>query len=349
LHDLKPLLVAWNAEMATAAEGLAGAEVRGAAMDRLLTGLVTVAKQANIYPEDVDMAFLQAAAAIETAIQRPPAAKVLTLEDRELISYLLLNSIYQVRKRTVILTEPFDAMATLGADPSLITYYAQRIGLVWYGPALARELVGLENSLSNRDFLGNRDNLILMQINTEAVNDMFFLRLALELYFPDNRLDLTPLVSKMASMGGIMSDMTVSKLQESGAVPLNFRYLAAFNWVNPLSQHTYSPDPALADRLVSLGVELPPLPDFLLFSSPYRDIFQLRYDLLLCDLITSKELMNAEDQWIGLNQRPLPMVERFTLRKADADRRQAVMARLSGATPQEKHALRILLSGRIGK
>jgi len=153
----------------------------------------------------------------------------------------------------------------------------------------------------------------------------------------------------MASMGGIMSDMTVSRLQESGVAPLNFRQLAAFNWVNPSSPLTYSPDPALADMLVSLGAELPPSPDFSLFSTPYRDIFQLRYDLSLCDLIASKELMNAEDQSIGLNQHPLSMAERLTLRKADADRRQAVMARLSEATPQEKHALRILLSGLIGK
>lgn len=131
--------------------------------------------------------------------------------------------------------------------------------------------------------------------------------------------------------------------------PLNFRHFAAYNWVNPSSSLTYSPDPALADRLVSLGAEVPTLPDFSLFSPPYRDIFQLRYDLFLCDLIASKELQRAEDQWIGLNQRPLSMAERLTLRKADAERRQAVMARLLGATPQEKHALRILLSSYIGK
>jgi len=349
LHDLKPLLVAWNAEMATAAEGLAGAEVRGAAMDQLLTGLVTVAKQANIYPEDMDMALLQAAAAIETAIQRPPTARVLAREDRELISYLLLNSIHQARKRTVILMEPFDAMATLGTDPSFITYYAQKIGPAWARPILARELVSIEKTISDPDLLGNRENLIMMQFNTEAVNDLFYFKMAMEVSFSINQLDLNPLAAKMASMGGIMSDMTVSRLQESGAVPLNFRHVAAFYWINPSSPLTYSPDPALADRLVSLGAQVSTLPDFSLFSSPYRDIFQLRYDLFLCDLIASKELQRAEDQWIGLNQRPLSMAERLTLRKADAERRQAVMARLSGATPQEKHALRILLSSYIGK
>jgi len=183
LHDLKPLLVACNAEMTTAAAGLAGAEVRGAAMDRLLSGLINVARQGNIYPEDMDMALLQAAAAIETAIQMPPAAKVLTLEDRELISYLLLNSIHQVRKRAVILTEPFDAMATLGTDPSFITCFAQKIGPVWAGPALARELVGLEKTLSDPGLLGSRENLIMMQFNTDVVNELFYLKMALNYPF----------------------------------------------------------------------------------------------------------------------------------------------------------------------
>lgn len=219
LHDLKPLLVAWSAEMATAAEGLAGAEVRGAAMDQLLSGLVAVAKHANIYPEDVDMALLQAAAAIETAIQRPPAARVLAREDRELISYLLLNSIHQVRKRTAILMEPFDAMATLGTDPSFIAYYAQKIGPAWAGPILARELVSIEKTISDPDVIGNRESLIMMQFNTEAVNDLFYFKTAMEVSFSVNQLDLTPLAAKMASMGGIMSDMTASRLQESGAVP----------------------------------------------------------------------------------------------------------------------------------
>ncbi|RNC72228.1 MAG: hypothetical protein ED859_02510 [Desulfuromonadales bacterium] len=348
-RNLKPLLAAYNTDMARAAEGLAGAEARGTAMDRLLSGIIEVARKAKIHPEEVDMALLQAAAAVENSLERPPLAKALSLEDRKLISLLLLNSIHQVSRRAVVMTEPFDAMATLGTDPSLITYYAQRIGFVWYGPALAGELVALEKTLSAPNLLADPNNLIMMQFNTEASNDLFYLKVALELCIPDSHLDLTLLASKMASMGGIMANMTPALLQESGAVPLNSRYLAAFSWVDPSSPLVYSPDPTLADKLLALGDEVPPPPDFSFFSSPYRDIFQLRYDLSLCDRIMSREWRDAEDRAYVLKQRPLSMTERLALRKADADRRQAVMGRLADATPQQKHALRILLSAFFGK
>lgn len=346
-RELKPLLEAYDAAMSRSADGLAGAEARGAAMDRFLSGIIEAARQSKICPEEVDTALLQAAAAVENSLLRPPLVKVLSLEDRELISLLLLKSTRQVHNRAVLLVETPDAMTTLGAEASLSVAYTQR--LAWCGPALAADLVALEKSLSDQNLLADQNSLIMMQYNAEATNDMFCLKVAMELSLSDNLLDLTPLAAKMASMGGIMANMTPTLLQESGAVPLNSRHLAAFSWIVPSAPLIYSPDPALADRLVSLGEEVPPSPDFSLFSSPYRDIFQLNYDLSLCSRITVREWRDAENQAFVLKQRPLSMAERLALRKADADRHQAVMGRLAGATAREKHALRILLSGFFGK
>lgn len=345
-RELKPLLEAYDAAMSRSADGLAGAEARGAAMDRLLSGIIEAARQSKICPEEVDTALLQAAAEVENSLLRSPLAKVLSLEDRELISLLLLKSTRQVHNRAALLVEAPDAMTTLGAEASLSATYTQR--LAWCGPALAADLVALEKSLSDQNLLADQNSLIMMQFNAEATNDMFSLKVAMEL-LSDNLLDLTPLAAKMASMGGIMANMTPMLLQESGAVPLNSRHLAAFSWIVPAAPLIYSPDPALADKLVSLGEEVPPSPDFSLFSSPYRDIFQLNYDLSLCSRITVREWRDAENQAFVLKQRPLSMAERFALRKADADRHQAVMGRLAGATAREKHALRILLSGFFGK
>lgn len=346
-RDLKPLLAAYDAAISGAADGLAGAEARGAAMDRLLSCIIEVAKQSKIYPEEVDTAFLQAAAAVEKSLLRPPLAKLLSLEDRELVSLLLLKSVYQVHGRTVLLVEIPDALATLGVEASLAETYTKSIA--WCGPALARELVALERDLSDPNILADLNNLIMMQFNAEATNDMFYAKVGLESYLAAYSFDLTPLAAKMASLGGIMAHMTPDLLRESGAVPLGLRYLAAFSWLEPLSPLVYAPDPALADRLRSLGGEVPASPDFSLFTSPYRDIFQLRYDLTLCELIMIREWWDAADQAFVLRQRPLSMTERLALRKADAERRQRVMGRLAGVTENEKHALRILMSGFFGK
>lgn len=346
-RELKTLLKDYDAAMTRAADGLAGAEARGAAMDRLLSGIIETARQSKIYPEEVDMALLQAAAAVENSLLRPPLAKVLSLEDRALVSFLLLKSTRQVHNRAALLVETPDAMTTLGAEASLSAAYTQR--LAWCGPALARDLIAVEETLADPSLIGGLHNLIMMQFNAEAANDIFCLKVAMELFMSDSLLDVTPLAAKMASMGGVMTNVTPAMLQESGVVPLNSRYLVAFSWVDPSAPLIYSPDPTLADRLVSLGEEVPPSPDFALFSSPYRDIFQLNYDLTLCNRITSREWRDAEDQAYVLKQRPLSMTERLALRQADADRRQAVMGRLTGATARETHALRILLSGFFGK
>ncbi len=346
-HDIKPLLAAYNAEMASAVDGQAGAEARGAAMDRLLAGILHVANQANIYPEELEMALLKAAAAIEKSMLRRPATRALTLEDRELITLLLLNSIHQVHRRTVLMEEPISAMVNLGTDPSLVATYVQRF--TWCGQALANELVSLEKNISDPTFIGDLNKLIMMQFNTEALNDMFSLKIELESFSLANGIDLTTLAGKMASMGGIMSDMTANRLKVSGVVPLNFLTIAAYNWVTPSTPLNYIPDFKLPNELALLGISLTAAPDFSLFATPYRDIFQLRYDLFLCDQITAKEWQDAEDRADVVTKHPLTMVERLSLRKADATRRQAVLSRLKGATPQEKHSLRILLSHFFGK
>ncbi|WP_298271840.1 hypothetical protein [Geobacter sp.] len=346
-QDLKPLLTTLNADMESAAEGLAGAEARGAAMDRLLSGILDVAKGAKIHPEEMDIALLQAAAAIQDSLQRPPAVNVLSPEDRELISLRLLTSVSQLHKRAILLTEPLDALETLGTEPSQVAAYTQRLS--WSGSALARELVGLEKTLSDPDILEDLNGLIMIQSDVDAANDIFALKVGLESSFLGNSLDLAPLAAKISSMGGIMSGMTTNLLRESGAVPPNFLIITAYDWLTPSTPLSYDPDASLPNKLALLGVPLPPPPDFSLFATPYRDIFQLRYDLSLCDQITVKEWQDAEEQAYVLNRHPLTAPERLALRKADAARRQAVMARLNGPTPEEKHALRILLLGYAGK
>ena len=323
-------------EYSLAPAGLEGAEERGAAFDRLLSGLLTVAGSSGIPLEKLDMAILYGAAMSEAVLGEYPLTKNLSLADQELVKLLLRVTVNQVHRRTV-LADTGNALSIINAPGEVLSPYVRITAVL--GPVLKRELVGIEQFMADPLNVADSQKLVTAQFNNDGLCDLFAFKYGMELL--NSSVGLEAIVADFAAR---MPGMAPELLKELGVISdmLPLTTIAAYNSVTPELQLSYSPVSGFADKLVALG-QMPPLPpDYAPFANPYLALFQVQYDIKLCDMITVAERTIAEDAAFNLT-RPLSLAERFSLKHAAIYRLSQVQSQSSGIPRDIGVALELLL------
>jgi hypothetical protein len=336
--EVNRLVQAYLKEYANAPEGIAGAEARGAALDRLLNGLLLSAGRSGIPLEDLDLALLHGCSTIEKRISQRPLSSKLSETDRELVEYLLRFIVHQVNRRT-LLDSTKDAFRNVRAAEEVKTQYNSRIYQV-SRQALPREPIGLETFLADPLNVADQQKIIMAVYNLEAICDVFALHYTMEFY----SLTLDMQDSLISSIVGRIPGMTTEVLTEQLRIVKGLRLppLAAYASIPPALPITYSPLSGLTDRLAMLGETPPAPPDFSLFSGSYRALFQLNYDILLSDLITAREWSIADNSNPDPT-RPLSLADQYSLKASAMKRSAMIRTRIRGVSELTSRTLMILL------
>jgi len=344
ITDVGILVDAYQKEYSLAPEGIAGAEGKGAALDSLLDGLLYASVRSGFSLEELDLALLRGAATIEARISEPPLSRTLSLTDSELVLFLMHASVDQVRRRT-FLDSTMVALQHLHSAEEITTSYESKFTAV-LRPALRKELVWLEIYLADPLFGSDLQDIVVAEFNNVAGGDLFAVYYAMT----QHSLSISLQKSLISSLTAVIPGMTPERLQEqvaiaSGSSPIPFTTLAVYDFVTPNSPLTYSPVSGLADRLAVLGVTPPYPPDSLLFPEPHRAIIRMNYDILLCDLITSKELRAAHA--LQDKSRPLSLEKQLILKEAANKRFSLVRAHLGGVSDETARKLQILMQSSL--
>ena len=337
--EVSSLVQAYEKEYAGAPEGIAGAEARGAALDRLLDGLLLSAGRFGIPLEDYDLALLHGCASIEKRISLRPLSSKMSETDRELIQYLLRFIVHQDRRR-ILLDSTRVAFRNFGASDEIKTQYDSRIYQV-SRPALSREPIGLETFLADPLNVANQQKIITAEYNLEAVSDLFAMHYSMEFY-TQTFIDIQD--SLISSIAGRMPGMTpeILKVQLEIVKGLRLPPLAAYAYIPSALPVTYSPLSGLADRLAMLG-ETPPLPpDFSLVTGPYRALFQLHYDILMSELISAREWSIADSNNPDPT-RPLSLADQYSVKAAAMKRSAMIRPRIRGVSELTSRTLMTLM------
>jgi len=340
--EVSSLVQAYVKEYAGAPEGIAGAEGRGAALDRLLDGLLLSAGRYGIPLEDIDLAFLHGCATIEKSVSLRPLSSKLSETDRELVEYLLRFTVHQVNRRT-LLDSTRGAFRNFGASDEIKTQYDSRIYQV-SRPALSRELIGQERFLADTLNIVDLQKLIIAEYNLEAVCDMFALKYGMELSFVTFDNLVSPMQeSLISSIADRIPGMTpeVLKAQLKIIHSLGLPPLAAYDAIPPALPISYSPLSGLADRLAMLGETPPTPPNFSLFTGTYKALFQLNYDILLSDLITAREWSIADNNNPDPS-RPLSLVDQYSVKASAMKRSAMIRTRIRGVSELTSRTLMTL-------
>jgi hypothetical protein len=329
--------LAYLKEYATAPDGIAGADARGAALDHLLDGLLLSAVRSGISLEDLDLALLHGCAAIEKSIARRPLSSKLSETDRELIQYLLRFVVHQERRR-ILLDGTRNALRNIRAADEIRTLYESRIYQV-LRPALSREPIGLEMFLADPLNISDLQNIIMTEYNLEANCDLFGMKYGMELYFLTYEIE----GSIISSIAGRIPGMTPEILKEQLEIVrgLGLPPLAAYAAVPPSLPISYSPLSGLADRLAMLGDTPPAPPDFSLFTGTYQALLQLNYDILLSELITAREWSIADNSNPDPT-RPLSLADQYTVKATAMKRSSMIRTRIRGVSEQTTRTLMTL-------
>lgn len=338
----------FRADYASAGEGLDGAERRGLAMDALVTGVVGGVDPGGIPHSRFDMAFLAGMAAFERKLEERPASRSLSDSERELVDLLLLEGTTQFQRRSSM--NALSATMNLGFGATYREVMDKQFQ--WADIALKNESISLERDLAEGRILADGERLRAMQLNLEAITDIFMFRWTLELFYGAAAYDLTSMAARMDSAGGAMSGMNVDRLVESGLVHggaaerpyLPFAEFAFYDWVRPEMSLRYDPLHGLTSKVGELGLEVPTPPDFFFFDDPYRAVIELAYDFKLLNTLYWGERRQAEEE-MGVTMQPLSLRKRFELRRDDDRRRREALERFRGAGRKEVHAIGTLLSG----
>lgn len=333
------LIQIYQNEYSLAPEGLAGAEVKAAAFDRLLDGLLQASIKAEISYETLNLAFLNGAAAVEKLTSEPSLTKTLSLTERELTLYILRTSIDQIRRRSYLDTTR-NALQYFRSAEEITAAYETRIYNV-LRPTLTIELIRLENNIADPLFTSDLQNIISAGFNNEATCDIFALKYSLELY----SLNFSLLNELSTSLAALIPGMTPDILKEQiGQAPVTF--FAVLLSVTPQTHLAYTPVNGLEDWLALLGETPPTAPNTSLFPDPYRALIQLQYDVLLCDRISSKELNNAYSA-IQDPAQLLSLSERLTLKESAMKRHLQIRAHLNKIPAGTVDLLLILIDSGI--
>jgi len=310
------------------------------------------AEQAGIPPDRFEIAILSAFADLQPRLALPPLAAVFSGADRELVNLLMLSAVNQIHQR-VVLFQTSLAVVSLATDAILAAHHNQTVTML--DGILLVELRSLESALADPLVLQDETLLLPQQLNVIARSDIFLLWYGLELNgLPMfNNADIyTRVIERMQAVGGVMAGMTAADLIQSGVAgeqvvetpdgPVtlpswSFDESAVYDWVQPGMALSYQADASLADEILRLGgTPVPIVPDFTPFAHPFLAVFQLRYDFSLLKQIDSLEWIQSE---VAAGNFLLSMQKRLDLRHAQANRRQLLLDRFTGATEQEKQAI----------
>ncbi|OHB32163.1 MAG: hypothetical protein A2X84_09385 [Desulfuromonadaceae bacterium GWC2_58_13] len=331
--------------------GAAGIDARAGITGELFQHLFAAAEGSGISPELLKMAYLKGCAVFERRLDDTS----LPFADRELIDLLLLNALHQVEIRTYFVPLA-KAFATI--NPAPVPNWPS----VWQTleevetDHLAATLLTLEQVLADTPTLSDGYLLVEHQYNEEAMNDLLATRIGMTITFGGNAYDLQTLADRMDAIGGVMTGMAPETLLDSGIftvlngidgssfVLIPITDLAVYDWIRAEMVLNYKPVNFLNGQIVRAGGEVPAAPDLSVFAIPYLPIFQLEYDLDLCDEIYSLEMKALEDQNVAITQQPLTLQQRYALLRADARRRAVIVDRLKGVGDEVRTAIRILLS-----
>lgn len=344
-NSLAPLLQTFDTDYQAAAT----TDDKAIAVRQLLDGLIASAMQCDISPDRFDLAFLSAAADLQSQFPSPPLSENLTAAEVALASLLLQETVDYLHQST-FLQRGSAALVTLSADAALITQYEQLVAILNNSQIVM--LNNLETAVADPTVNSDSGRLIVEQLNLAAVNNLFWGKYGMSMGLPQTGLDLDRIIIRMNDTGGIMTGVTVDTLEQSGVVetmsvttpdgtvlqpalsPVAF---VAYDWTRPAMSLTYQPLSFLIDQLQQIGGTVPTSPDFTPFADPYLAVFQLKYD---CDL--DNELVTLE--WNGLDaSSSSALQEQLSLRLATDARLQQILAGFSGASEQEKAALATLL------
>jgi hypothetical protein len=349
--EVNTLVQAYQKEYAKAPDGISGAEARGAALDRLLDGLLLSAGRSGIPLEDLDLALLHGCAAIEKRISQRPLSSKLSETDRELILYLLRFTVHQERRR-ILLDSTRDELRNIRADEEIRTYYDEKICQV-FKPVLSREPIGLETLLADPANFDDLHKILVREYNQEAVCDMFAMKYGMELGFATFDGQVSPLQDLLiASIAKHIPGMTPDHVKEQLQIVRSLRIppIAVYEAVQPRLPISYSPMGGLADRLAMLGETPPVPPDFSLFTGTYRALFQLNYDILLSDLITAREWSIADNNNPD-PMRPLSLADQYSVKASAMKRSAMIRTRIRGVSELTTRTLmtlyRLILISRI--
>jgi hypothetical protein len=349
--EVNSLDQAYPKDYANAPDGIAGAEARGAALDRLLDGLLLSAGRCGIPLEDLDLALLHGCAAIEKRISQRPLSSKLSETDRELVKYLLRFIVHQERRR-ILLDSTREAFRNVGAADEIRTFYDSRIYQV-LRPTFSREPIGLETFLADPLNLDDQQKIITAEYNLEASSDLFVIKYGMELSFVNFDGIVSPLQDSLIStITDRIPGMTPEILKEQLKIAhsLGLPPLVAYASIPPALPISYSPLSGLADRLAMLGETPPVPPDFSLFTGTYRALFQLNYDILLSDLITAREWSIADNNNPDPT-RPLSLADQYSVKASALKRSAMIRTRIRGVSEQTSRTVmtvfRFILISRI--
>jgi hypothetical protein len=341
--ELSRLNDIYRKEYTAAPEGLAGAELKGAAYDHLLEGFIKASVRFGVPLEDLDLALLHGCAVIEKGISQSPISTKLTETDRELILYLLRYTVHQERRR-ILLDSTKDALRNIRAVEEIRSLYDTRICQV-FKPVLSREPIGLETLLADPVNFDNLNKILVSEYNLEAVCDMFAIKYGMELGFMTFDGQISPLQDLLiASIAKHIPGITPDIIKEQLQIVKSLRIppIAVYEAIHPKLPISYSPVNGLADRLAMLGETPPAPPDFAIFIGPYRALFMLNYDILLSDLITACEWTLAENNNPDPS-RPLSLSDQYAVKSSAMNRLTMIRSRIRGLPEQTARSMMTLL------
>lgn len=336
--EVNTLVQAYQKEYASASDGAEGAEARGAALDRLLDGLLISAGRSGIPLEDFDLALLHGCATIEKRISQRPLSSILSETDRELVEYLLRFLVHQERRR-ILLDSTREAFRNIRAAEEIRTLYDSRIYQV-LRPALSREPNGLETFLSDPINFDELQKILTAEYNLEATCDLIGMKYGMELYFLTYQTQDSLIASIAKHIPGMTPDILMEQLQIVKG--LRLPPIAVYEAIQPKLPIAYSPLEVLSDRLAMLGETPPPLPNYSLFTGAYRALFMLEYDVLLNDLITDKEWSMADNNNPDPT-RPLSLSDQYAVKASAMKRYAMIRARIRGVPEQTVRSMMTLL------
>lgn len=339
-QDLGSLILTYDEEYNSAPVGSDGVEVRGIAFNRFLGGIVTSAEQAGIPLEELDFALLRGAAAIESQLSERYFSRQLTDTDKELVQLLLVTTVDQLKRR-IFLESPLKSIIRTEAPEEVATMYQARIYDILM-PTLEGEAIGIESFLSDPENASDIQAIISMRYNNDAMSDLFAFKYAFEMFFPTLSLSESMIDSIVQRMPGITSDLLREQLEMVQGTSL--LSLSAYSSIVPDLPFRYVSVEGLADRVAVLGETPPVPPNVSLFQDAYRDMFQLSYDVLLSDTITSLEWQVVMHDAEVLNPpRPVTLGERFAVKSSQMRRYASLRSHMYGVPEEMARALMILL------
>jgi hypothetical protein len=332
----------YRKDYTAAPEGLAGAELKGAAYDHLMDGFIRASVRFGVPLEDLDLALLHGCAVIEKGISRSPISSKLTETDRELILYLLRFTVHQERRR-ILLDSTRDALRSIRAAEEIRSLYETRIYQV-LKPVMKREPVGLEKFLADLANFDELQKILTAEYNLDATCDLFGIKYGMELYFMTFHNQDSLIASIAKHIPGITPDIIKEQLQIVKS--LRIPPIAVYEAIHPKLPISYSPLSGLADRLAMLGETPPAPPDFALFNGPYKALFMLNYDILLSDLITDMEWTMADNNNPDPT-RPLSLSDQYTVKASAMKRTTMILSRIRGVPEQTARLIMTLFRGNL--